>query len=93
MIGWRRSKATGETLLEIVIERHFAPQNNWFLGGEDLALGTTNTDNDLEMKREADQQKLHRMGIVHDFWGMWQGSHSLCSTQKESCAQRGQGQP
>jgi hypothetical protein len=33
-----------------------------------------NIDNDLEMKKEAEEWKLHRMAKVHDFLVMWQGS-------------------
>jgi hypothetical protein len=29
-----------------------------------------NTDNDSEMKKEADERKLHRMAKVHDFLEM-----------------------
>jgi len=46
----------------------------------------TNTDNDLEMKREAEQKKLHRMAKVQNFLEMWQGSQNLHATQKESLA-------
>jgi len=43
-----------------------------------------NTDNDSEMKKEAEERKLHRMAKVHDFLEMWQGSQNLRATQKES---------
>jgi hypothetical protein len=49
-----------------------------------------NTDNHLERKKEADERKLHRMGKVHDFLEMWQGSENLHATQKESRAQTNQ---
>jgi len=42
------------------------------------------------MKREAEEQKLHRMAKVHDFLEMWQGSQNLRATQKESRAQNKQ---
>jgi len=42
------------------------------------------------MKKEADERTLHRMGKVHDFLEMWQGSQNLRATQKESCAQNKQ---
>jgi len=41
------------------------------LAGTDLELDTTNTENDLEMKKEAEERKLHRMAKVHDFLEMW----------------------
>jgi len=44
----------------------------------------------MEMKREAEQKKLHRMAKVHDFLEMWQGSQNLRATQKESRAQNEQ---
>jgi len=46
-----------------------------------------NTDNDSEMKKEAEERKLHRMAKVHDFLEMWQDSRNLRATQKESHAQ------
>jgi len=60
------------------------------LAGTDPELDTTNTENDSEMKKEAEEQKLHTMAKVHDFLEMWQGSQSLCATQKESRAQNKQ---
>jgi len=50
-------------------------------------MGTTNTDNNSEMKKEAEERKLHRMAKVQDVLEMWQGSQNLRATQKESCAQ------
>jgi len=90
VIGWRQSKATGETLREIVVVRQFAPANNGILAGTDPELDTTNTENNSEMKKEAEERKLHRMAKVHDFLEMWQGSQNLCATQKESRAQNKQ---
>jgi hypothetical protein len=49
-----------------------------------------NTENDSEMKKEAEEWKLHRMAKVHDFLEMWQGSQNLRATQKESQAQNKQ---
>jgi len=43
-----------------------------------------NTEIDSEMKKEAEEMKLHRMAKVHDFLGMWQGSQNLRATQKGS---------
>jgi len=60
------------------------------LAGDDLILDRLETDNSLELKREAEQWKLHRMAKVHDFLEMWQGSHDLPTTEKESRAQNKQ---
>jgi len=88
VIGWRQSKTSGETLHEKVIVRQFARANNGILAGTDPKLHTTNTENDSEMKNKAEERKLHRMVMVHDFLEMWQGSQNLRATQKESCAQK-----
>jgi hypothetical protein len=72
------------------VVRHFAQANNGILAGTDSELGAMNTENDLEMKTQAEERKLHRMAKVHDFLEMWQGSHNLRATQKES---RGQNNP
>jgi hypothetical protein len=53
-------------------------------------MDTTNTENDSEMKKEAEERKLHRMAKVHNFLEMWQGSQNLRATQKESRAQNKQ---
>jgi hypothetical protein len=57
------------------------------LAGTDPVLDTTNTESDLEMKREAEERKLHRMAKVHDFLEMRQGSQNIRATQNESRAQ------
>jgi len=88
VIGMRQSKTTQETLHKIVVVRHFAQANYGILAGDDLALNTMNHENDLQMKREAEERKFHRMAKVHDFLEMWQGSQNLHATQKESCAQK-----
>jgi hypothetical protein len=90
VIGWRQSKTTGETLRENVVVGQFAQANNRILAGTDPELDTMNTENDSEMKKEAEERKLHRMAKVHDFLEMWQGSQNLRATQKESRAQNKQ---
>jgi len=90
VIGWRQSKTTGETLREKVVVTQFARANNRILAGTDPELDTTNTENDSEMKKEAEERKLHRMAKVHDFLEMLQGSQNLRATQKESHAQNKQ---
>jgi hypothetical protein len=90
VIGWRQSKTTGETIREKVVVRQFARANNGILAGTDPELDTMNTEYDSEMKKEAEERKLHRMAKVHDFLEMWQGSQNLRATQKESRAQNKQ---
>jgi len=58
--------------------------------GDDQALDMTKTENHMEMKREVEERKLHRMAKVHDFLEMWQGSQNLCTAQKESHSQNKQ---
>jgi hypothetical protein len=60
------------------------------LAGDDPVLDTNSTDNDIELKREAEEKKLYRMAKVHDLLEMWQGSLTLRATQKESHAQNKQ---
>jgi len=60
------------------------------LAGDDPVLDRSESDNDFELKREAEEKKLHRMAKVHDFLEMWQGSQNPRTTQKESGAQKKQ---
>ena len=83
-IGWRQSKTTGETVGEKVVVRQFARANNGILVGTDPELDTMNAENTSEMKKQAEERKLHRIAKDHDFLEMWQGSQNLCATQKES---------
>jgi len=69
-----------------VVVRQFAPANSGLLAGDDPLLYLDSTDNDMEMKREAEEMMLHRMAKIHDFLEMWQGRQSLRATQKESRA-------
>ena len=70
VIGWRQSKTTGETLREKVIVRQFVWANDRILAGADPELDTTNTENYSEMKKEAEERKLHRMAKFNDFLEM-----------------------
>jgi len=90
VIGWRQSKTTGETLREKIVVRQYARANNGILAGNDPVLDKSESDNHLELKREAEEKKLHRMAKVHDFLEMWQGSQNLRTTQMESRAQNKQ---
>jgi len=86
VIGWTQSRTTVKTLRRNDIVRLFAGVNNGLLAGDDLALDTTITANDSEMKGEVEQKKLHRMAKVHDFMEMWRGSQNLRVMQRESRA-------
>jgi len=90
VIGWRQSKTTCETLCEKVIVRQFAQAIFGILAGANPEMDTMNTDNDSEMKKEAEERKVHRMAKVHDLLDMWQGSQNLSATLKESRAQNKQ---
>ena len=57
------------------------------MAGDCTALDTADTENNLELKKEVEERKLHRMAKVHNFLEMWQGSYNLSATQKESHAQ------
>jgi len=37
------------------------------MAGDCTAFDTAETENDLELKKEADERKSHRMANVHDF--------------------------
>jgi len=74
VIGWRQSKTTSKTLCEKVVVWQFARANNGILAGDDPALNTTNTDNDLQIKKEAEDRILHRMAKVRNLLEMSQGS-------------------
>jgi len=90
VIGWRQSETTGKTLREMVVVRQFTRVNTGLLAGDNPELDHTSTDHDMEMKRGAEQMKLHRMGQVHVSLEMWQGSQNIRATQKESRAQNTQ---
>jgi len=85
-VGWRQSTIAGKTLCENIIARQFALASYGILASADPVLDTTNTENCSEMKIEAEEKKLHTMAKVDDCLEMWQGSHNLPATQKESCA-------
>jgi len=74
VIWWRQSKTTQETLRKQVVVRLSIRVNNGILAGDDAVLDTTQAGNDIELKRDAEERKLHRMPTVHDFLKMWQGS-------------------
>jgi len=61
-------------LLESDEVRQFAWANNGILAGDCVALHNTEIQNDLELKKDAEERKLHRMATVHDLLEKWQGS-------------------
>jgi len=67
VIGWRQSKTTNETLCEKVVVRQFAQSNTGIFAAADPELDTTNTQNNSEMIKDAEERKLHRMAKVHNF--------------------------
>jgi hypothetical protein len=90
IIGWRHSKTTHEALCGQLVVWQFTPAINESLAGDDPVLHKTNSEHHMEMKREVEEQKLHRVAKIHDFLEMGQGSHNLQATQKESRARNKQ---
>jgi len=90
IIGCGQSKTSGETLPEHVIVRQFAWVNSGILASDYTALDTMESENYLELKKQAEEKKLRRMAMVRNFLEMWQGSQNLRATQKESWAQNKQ---
>jgi len=90
VIGWRPSKTTGETLRDKVVVRQFAEANSGLLAGNYPVLVPNGIDNDMELTRDAKENKLHRMSNVHNFLEMWQGSQTLRATQNQSRAKNKQ---
>jgi hypothetical protein len=60
------------------------------LAGNNPALDTTETENNLELKKEAEEWILHRMAKAHNYLEMWQVGQILYTTQKECRAQNKQ---
>jgi hypothetical protein len=90
VIGWRQFNTTGETLRRNVVVRQCARANNRLLAGDYAVLDSTDTKNDLKMKRNTEQMKLPRKGKVHELLEMRQGNQNLRATQKDSCTQKKQ---
>jgi len=55
IIGWRQSTTTGKMLWEKVEVRQFAWANTGILAGNYTALDTTETENDLELKKDTEE--------------------------------------
>jgi hypothetical protein len=67
VIRWRQSRTTGETLCEKLVVRQFPHANTGLLAGDDPVLVPDSTDNNIELKREVEEKKSHRVAKVHDF--------------------------
>jgi len=87
VIGWKQSKTNGNTIPENVLLRLFLRANNGMLPHDFSALDSTDTDNNLELKKEVEEWKLQKMAKVHNVLAMWQGSHNLRAKQQGSRAQ------
>jgi len=87
VVGWRQYRTTGKTLREKVVVRQFAQGNHGILAGDYTALDTMDTENHLELKKEVEERKFHRIAKVHDFLELWQGSQKQLASQKESRTQ------
>jgi hypothetical protein len=84
VIGWRQSKTIRETVHKNVAVRQRAQANHGIVVGDNRVSDMTNTENDSEIKNEAEERILHSMANIHDFVEMWLGSHNLLVLQKES---------
>jgi len=80
-IGCRLRETTSNMYREKVAVREFPQANNGILSANYTALDTTQTENDLELKHEVADRKLHRMTKIHSFLERWQGSQNLHATQ------------
>ena len=90
IIGWRKSETTGEMLREKVVVGEFIWANNGILAGDYTGLDTTETKNNLELNKEAEDRNLRRIAEVTDLLEIWQRSQNLCATPKECRAQNKQ---
>jgi hypothetical protein len=84
VLGWRQLKTPDETRDEKLIVRQFTRTNNGILACSVPALNNTNTENDLEMTKEAEKLTLHRMAKISDILEVWQGSENISPTQKKA---------
>ena len=80
-------KTPGDTLHEQVVTMQVARPYHRLLAGDIPELDPASDDHDMEMKREAEQKKLHQMAKVHDVLEICQGCQNQRATQKESRAE------
>jgi len=89
VIGWRQSKTTGVTLRKEVVVRQFARANNGILAGTDPELDTMNTENDSEMKKEAEENKIAQNGQGSRLFGDVAGQPKpTCYTKGIPCSKK-----
>jgi len=50
------------------------------MAGDNPVSDMTNTENDSEINKVAEERKLQRIANVHDFLEMWQGGQNLYTT-------------
>jgi len=74
VIRWRQSKTTGVTHDKQFVVRHCARANNGIVAGNTQESDTTNTGNNLLIKIEAEEVKLHRLAKDHELLVMYQAS-------------------
>jgi len=67
--------------------RLYVEANNAILAGNDSVLDPTITENEFQLKKQVEENKLFLMAKVEDFLEMWQGGQNLPATQKESRSQ------
>jgi len=77
VIAWRQLKTTGGNLRQTVVVGQFSPANSGSLARNNPVLDPSSPDNDILMKREVEEKKLHRMAKVHNLLEIWQGSQTL----------------
>jgi hypothetical protein len=87
LLNSRRQQPQGRLFVQIVHLWQYRLANNGIVPGNDSVLDTMEVVNDIELMREAEERKLHRLAKVLDFLEMWQGSQIIHATQKESHAQ------
>jgi hypothetical protein len=78
------SNATCKTLGKNSIERQYAQANNRILARNNPVLDTTEAENNIALKRKAEERIFHTIAKGYDLLGMWQGSQNLRATQKAS---------
>ena len=84
IISCSQLNTPGKTLRKEVVVRQFAGANNRIFAGSYTAPDSMERKNELDLKRQVEEWKLHRVAKVHASSEMWQGSQNLCPTPKES---------
>jgi len=71
VIDSSQSKPTEYTLSEKVIVRYSASANNGISGGDNPTLDVTTTEDNLQLKRQAEDITLHKIANMHCVLDMW----------------------